>query len=191
MLKGRAGRDGYALFLFNLLPVYRSLEQALTRHRGDRRLAALVRPELFRTAALEADLAALAASGVRPPGRLPGGMAYAARVAAADPPRLIGHAYVRYLGDLSGGAILGRLLARSLGLGAEALNAYAFPAISEPEAFRETFRAALDAVPLDDRGSDAVLAEACLAFAHNIRLSMEVQAAAAGHGRSGGVAPPA
>ena len=52
---------------------------------------------------------------------------------AADAPRLIAHAYVRYLGDLSGGRIVGRILARSPGLGPEALSFYDFPGIADPD----------------------------------------------------------
>ena len=35
MLQGRASRDGYALFLRNLLPAYQALEQGLERGRSD------------------------------------------------------------------------------------------------------------------------------------------------------------
>lgn len=180
MIKGRAGRDGYALFLFNLAPAYRFLEDGLRRHRGDPRLAALVAPELFRHGAILDDLAALVGEGARPPARLPAGQAFAARIAAADPARLIAHAYVRYLGDLSGGRILGRLLARAPGIGAKGLGFYAFPAIADPERFRDDYRGRIDRVDLTAAEHEAVLAEACLAFRHNIRLSMEVAAAVSG-----------
>jgi heme oxygenase len=180
MLKGRAGRDGYALFLFNLAPAYRFLEEGLRRHRGDPRLAGLVAPELFRHATIVDDLAALVREDARQPARLPAGQAYAARVAAADPARLIAHAYVRYLGDLSGGRILGRLLARAPGIGAHALGFYDFPAIADPERFRDDYRRRIDRLALTAAELEAVGAEACAAFRHNIRLSMEVAAAVSG-----------
>lgn len=174
MLKGRASRDGYALFLSNLQPAYRFLEAGLERHRGDPRLAGLAMPELYRSQALAQDLVALAAEGARLPARLPAGLSYGARVAAAHPPQLIAHAYVRYLGDLSGGRILGRLLARSPGIGPAALSFYDFPGIADPERYRDGYRAAIDAVSLAPREIDKVLDEACAAFEHNVRLSLQV-----------------
>ncbi len=192
MLQGRASRDGYALFLFNLLPAYRFLEAGLVRHRDDRRLHVLVAPELFRTALLERDLAVLIGSGVRRPARLPAGLAYAARIAAADAPRLIAHAYVRYLGDLSGGRILGRLLARAPGIAREALGFYEFPEIADPEGFRDAYRGAIDACALGADEQDMVVNEAVTAFAHNIRLSTTVAAALSGLDQQGlgGVGAP-
>ena len=190
MLQGRAGRDGYALFLCNLVPAYRFLEAALRRQARDPRLAAFAVPALYREAPLQADCAALAALGARLPVRLPSAVAYAARIAAADAPRLLAHAYVRYLGDLSGGRILGRLLARSPGLGPEALHFYAFPGIAEPEVFRDGLRRAIDAAPLSACEQEHALTDACLAFDHNIRLSLEVAAMVRSRHDTDGVAPP-
>ena len=48
MLKGRASRDGYALFLRNLLPAYQALEEGLERDRSDPGVEALAQPALYR-----------------------------------------------------------------------------------------------------------------------------------------------
>lgn len=120
MLRRRIDRHAYALWLRNLFPVYRRLEQSLEPLHRASVVGRFAQPALFRTAALEADLMGL--SGPDWSGRLallPASRAYAERIEAAgqgDGTRLIAHAYVRYLGDLSGGRILRRLLARTLGL---------------------------------------------------------------------------
>jgi heme oxygenase len=90
---------------------------------------------------------------------------------------------VRYLGDLSGGQVLARVLARSLGVGSEALRFYAFPEIADAERFKAEYRRALDrsaALMLDP---SEVVEEAALAFQLDIELSEAVQ-------RSEDVVPP-
>ena len=180
LLRGRGDRAGYVLLLRNLLPAYRALERGLSRHADAPVFAPVAWPALFRADALARDLAALV--GPAWPDAvalLPEGTRYAERVAAAatgDGHRLLAHAYTRYLGDLSGGQVIGRLLVRSLGLGEGALSFYRFPAIDDPEAFKQGFRRALDAAsPQVDR--DAVLDEAVAAFELNISLSEAVSEA--------------
>jgi heme oxygenase (biliverdin-producing, ferredoxin) len=180
MLQGRASREGYALFLFNLLPAYRELERRLEGGRGgDAAASALALTALYRSAAIEADLRALCGGeeGQRPP-LLSEGAAYRDRVAAAaGGGRLLAHAYVRYLGDLNGGRILRRVLARAPGLEPEALGFYDFPGVADADRFAASCRAAVDRVELGD-AEPAALDEACAAFELNIRLSQAVAAAA-------------
>lgn len=180
LLRGRAERTGYVLLLRNLLPAYRALEQGLERHRASPAFAGLAWPALFRAHALERDLDALA--GPDWPctiALLPEGMRYGEAVTAAGAGaghRLLAHAYTRYLGDLSGGQVIGRLLGRSLGMGEEALSFYRFAAIDDPDAFKRDFRIALDAAsPLVDRAS--VVEEAVAAFELNIALSEAIRRA--------------
>jgi heme oxygenase len=181
ILRGRASRHGYALLLRNLLPAYRELERGLERHRHAPGVRAAARPVLYRAPALAADLAALCGPAwSRSLPLLPAGERYADRVAAAgsrDGARLIGHAYARYLGDLSGGQILRRLLGRSLGLGPGCLAFYDFPDIPDPEGFKAGYRAALDRAALEIVDVDGVVEEAAAAFRLNIEVSEAVLAA--------------
>lgn len=170
MLHGRAGRTGYALLLRNLLPVYRAIEEGLSR--GEPALRPFARPELYRTAQIQADLAALC--GADWPAMLPAGARYAARaarVADRDGTLLIAHAYVRTLGDLSGGQMLGRLLGRTLGLPAAALTFYDFSDVADIPATKAAWRSALDDVAAPAR----LLHEARVAFRLNIALSEAVR----------------
>lgn len=182
LLRGRGSRGGYALLLRNLLPAYRALEGGLERHRGPSGAGRLARPELYRSRAAEADLAALLGAGWAAAPPLPAGVRYAEAVAAAasdDGARLIAHAYVRYLGDLSGGQILKRLLQRSFGLELAALSFYDFPEIADPGACKESLRAAIDAAGREIAEPEKVVEEARLAFRCNIELSLAVARAAA------------
>ncbi len=195
LLRGRATREGYALFLRNLVPVYAALEAALDLHVGDLHAgdaghagdmshagvpAAFADPRLRRLPSLLADLDALAGPRwERTMPALPEADAYARAIRdVGHGHRLTAHAYARLLGDLSGGQILKPLLARLYGIGPEALAFYDFPALADLHAPKMAMRAALDAVPPD--GADAFVTEAIAAFGHNIALSNAVSDAVRG-----------
>lgn len=183
LLRGDASRDGYILLLRNLLPAYFAMEQGLERHRGSPHLGQLVAYRLDRAGAIEADLASLCGARWRQDvPLLAAGELYAGRIAKAaegDGARLIAHAYTRYLGDLSGGQILQRLLARSLQLRPKDLSFYEFSRYSDLEALKTDYRQALDRAGASFLDSDAIVEEGAIAFSHNIALSCGVQAAVA------------
>jgi len=180
MLHGRGSLHGYQMLLRNLLPAYEELEQGLERHRGNPIFADVPWASLYRAPAIERDLRNIVDvdwKGSVP--LLPSGRSYAdhvAHAAAGNGEKLLAHAYARYLGDLSGGQMIKRLLGKSLGLGDEALAFYEFPDIFDMAGFKSAFRTAVDvaATHIDDIGS--IVEEAAIAFQLNIDLSNEIQA---------------
>jgi heme oxygenase len=183
LIHGRATRDGYALFLRNMVPVYATLETAIDAHRHETLVAAFAMPGLRRLPHLVGDLEAIAgADWACAFPLLPEAEAYARAIetaAAADGARLAAHAYARYLGDLSGGQILRTLLARTLQLDPDMLAFYEFSEIDDPQVPKAAMRLALDALPPRSAGADALIAEAVAAFRHNIDLSLAVARAMA------------
>ncbi len=179
LLHGAATREGYILLLRNLLPAYRAMEQGLDRHLGSIGLGLVAEYRLDRARAIESDLVALCGehwSSDVP--LLPAGEFYAKRVAQAadgDGMRLIGHAYTRYLGDLSGGQILQRLLTRSLELRPAELTFYDFPRFSDLDALKADYRKTLDQAGSLAADPQAVVEEGAIAFSLNIDLSCAVQ----------------
>ncbi len=170
------------MFLRNLAPAYRQLEIGLERHRRTPGVGAFARRELYRSEAIENDLLALAGPRWRDalPPCFPAGERYARRVEAAAAGAgagLIGHAYVRYMGDLSGGQVMKRLLSDSLELPPRALSFYEFPEIDDLPAFKRSFVQALDGAPLSSPDRDAVIATAVEAFSSNIDVSDAVRRA--------------
>jgi heme oxygenase (biliverdin-producing, ferredoxin) len=180
LLQGRANRRSYAALLRNLLPVYRELESGLERHRDSAGTGRAAQPAVYRSAALESDLAAVCGPDwQRDLAIVPAAERYAAAVAAAaasDGSRLIAHAYVRYLGDLSGGRILRAIVARSLSLDATQLAFYDYPGGENVDALKTTYRAALDRAAAHAHDPAGVIAEAEHAFRLNIDLSVAVAA---------------
>jgi heme oxygenase len=183
LLLGQGSRQGYALLLRNLLLGYQELERGLERHRLRPGVREIAQPALYRVTALEADLRALCGFGWRRElPTLPAGERYMRRVADAaegSGARLIGHAYVRYLGDLSGGQIMKRLLARSLGSDARTLALYDFPEIADLRTFKAGFRCAIDRAGSEIDEAGAVIEEAAEAFRLNIAVSLAVEDATA------------
>ncbi|MGA2993987.1 heme oxygenase (biliverdin-producing) [Bradyrhizobium sp.] len=181
LLRGSATRDGYILLLRNLLPAYRAMEQGLARHLKTPGIGALARYRLDRAPAIESDLVVLCGHAWHHDvPLLPAGGNYARRIAEAvkgNGSRLIAHAYTRYLGDLSGGLILQRLLARSLDLRPAELSFYDFPKYPDLAALKAAYREALDRAGSLASDPTNVIEEGALAFTLNIDLSCAVQAA--------------
>lgn len=167
----------YVALLRNLVPVYAALETELSRLMTDPRVAPFYHPGLARGDALAADIAALGDGPAAPP--TSAALAYAARIrtaASEDSVLLVAHSYVRYLGDLSGGQILKRMIGEMYGVSDGVGTAfYDFPALPSPEAFKQGYRAALDNIELTEAEQDRVVAEAIAAFSANTALFVALE----------------
>jgi heme oxygenase len=178
ILRGRATRDAYILLLRNLLPVYQALEEELAKMSGSPLIGPIGHTELARAGAIASDLRHLSVDVAAVP-LVPETADYVAAIREASKGnggRLIAHAYARYLGDLSGGQILKKLLARSLELVPEALTFYEFPAIHDLAEFKAGYRSAIDRAGDEIDDFDAIVEEGALAFQLNIALSVALQA---------------
>ena len=141
LLCGRVDRGGYCSLLRNLHALYRTLEAGLTQLAADPALALVSLPVLARGAALASDLESLHGAGwERDIPLQPAMTRYVERlddVARSAPRALLAHAYVRYLGDLSGGQIVHRVIASALALTEDSgLAFYRFPDAPEVLAAR-------------------------------------------------------
>jgi heme oxygenase len=179
ILKQKAGQDGYALLLRNILPAYEKLEAGLRDRAQNNVLSAFAQPALYRAPAIRNDLVQLVGKDFE--SALPlldAGAKYVERIASAaegDGMRLISHAYVRYLGDLSGGQVLKKMLGKSMSLPAQALTLYDFPQIADHGAYKDQLRAAIDKAAEVVSDPEELISEAVAAFEHNIAISNAVQ----------------
>ncbi|CAN5756670.1 heme oxygenase (biliverdin-producing) [soil metagenome] len=182
LLHGRMARGPYVALLRNLHAIYAAMEPALVRHAGHAAIAPVLLPGLARTGLLQADLDVIHGGGSwRDTVELqPATQAYVARlfeVAEGRPALLLAHAYVRYLGDLSGGQLLERIVANSMQLApGEGTAFYGFGDAAHTAALKRDFRAGLGQIVLDEPGTDAVVAEAVQAFGLHRRLFEELAA---------------
>lgn len=174
LVRGNCSREDYAALLVSLEAIYDALETGLASHAAHPVLGALHRPGFARHAALRADLDALRALGVAVSDVLPNEtLRYVAQLrmlTAEDPPRLLAHAWLRYLGDLNGGQIIARIVRKSLALPADATRFYDFPDFTDPKAEAAAWREALDAAPLSAGTRESIVDEAITGFRRHIGL---------------------
>ncbi|WP_369143919.1 heme oxygenase (biliverdin-producing) [Streptomyces sp. R44] len=180
LLGGRLAVDAYARYTEQLWFVYRALEEGADALREDPVAGPFIQPELFRTAALEQDLAHLRGPGWRDGvSPLPATVAYAERVAecARDwPAGYVAHHYTRYLGDLSGGQIIRDKAERTWGFDrkGDGVRFYVFEEISNPAAFKRAYRELLDGVNADDLEKQRIVDECKRAFDFNSAVFREL-----------------
>jgi heme oxygenase (biliverdin-producing, ferredoxin) len=71
-------------------------------------------------------------------------------VAQGRPAEYVAHHYTRYLGDLSGGQVIGAMIERHYGATPEQLTFFSFEGIEKPVPYKREYRTALDALELTD-----------------------------------------
>ena len=164
----------YAEMIVQMWFVYGALESAGERLAGDPTVAPFLDPALIRMPRIEADLEVLLGEDWRADATpTPETEAYTARLGeVADwPGGYIAHHYTRYMGDLSGGQYIGRLVSRLYELTPEAGAAfYDFARIDDVTAFKDAYRSHLDAVPFDEAERLRVIDEIHAAYAFNTTL---------------------
>ena len=84
------------------------------------------------------------------------------------------HHYTRYLGDLSGGQAIGRILDRTFELDGAGIAFYDFPEIPKPKVYKDGYRARLDALGLGAADQERVVTEVKTAFQLNQALFVEL-----------------
>ena len=79
-----------------------------------------------------------------------------------------------YLADLSGGAIIRKILEDKYGYAESALQAYSFPQIDDVAAFREEYRRTLGEIAGEAGIEDELIEEAKLAYIFSIVILLEL-----------------
>jgi heme oxygenase len=176
LLGGRLGVDAYTRYTEQLWFVYEALESGADRLAAHPVAGPFVRPELFRLAALERDLAHLRGPGWRAGvSALPETRRYAARVrecAERWPVGYVAHHYTRYMGDLAGGRIIRDTAERTWGFSrkGDGVRFYVFEGIENPAAFKRGYRTLLDEIRADDLEKQRITAECRRAYALNTEV---------------------
>ena len=154
LLTGRLPRSAYAQMTGQLFTLYTALEELTAGLADDPVVGPFLADELIRVPSLADDLRYLGgdqweelsvpfASTARYVERL-------RELRATWPAGIVAHHYLRYLGDLSGGQIIARLVRRAYGLEDDGVRFYRFDRIADVDAFKDDYRARLDAAPWDE-----------------------------------------
>ena len=179
-LKGVVDKSSYRTLVADLFFVYGAMEEEIGKLKDHPVVAPIAFPQLNRREALEKDLAFYFGPDWRNQIQAsPSAAAYVERVhkvAAEAPELLVGHHYTRYLGDLSGGQILKNIAQKAMNLGeSDGLHFYEFDSIDDEKAFKTTYRATLDSLPIDQAMADRIVEEANEAFHLNMNMFKELE----------------
>lgn len=177
LLDGQVNEAGYTEYLAMLRPIYAALESVAARLAADPIAGTIIDPAINRLAAIDQDLAFWAGGAGVPEIRSEAVDAYVARIeaSAADPALFVAHHYTRYLGDLSGGQAIGRILARAFDLAdGEGIAFYQFEAVPKPKPYKDQYRARLDSLPLTHEDQQRVVEEVKVVFGLNGALFAEL-----------------
>ncbi|MBC9226247.1 biliverdin-producing heme oxygenase [Aeromicrobium sp. 636] len=176
LLDGQVNETGYTEYLAMLRPIYAALESVAAGLVDDPIAGAVIDPSINRLAAIDQDLAYWSGGAV-PSVQSAAVDRYVARVeaSAADPVLFVAHHYTRYLGDLSGGQAIGRILARTFDLPeGQGIAFYQFDSVPKPKPYKDAYRASLDALPLTERDQQRVVEEVKVVFGLNGALFEEL-----------------
>jgi heme oxygenase len=184
LMTGHGTRDDYVALVVQHYFVYEALESAAARFAEDPEAQPFLSDQLTRMPALEADLAFLLGDDWRDQvAPLPTTERYVARIREIEAEGWAGgfvaHHYTRYLGDLSGGQAIGRLMKRHFGFETNGILFYLFDQIADPKAFKETYRDQLDAASWDAEERERVIDEVLVAYRFNTELFEDLSAAKA------------
>ena len=179
-------RATYRHFLSQLYFLYEAMEAELRRNETHPVVGPVHFPdELERVAAIEEDLAYYYGPAWRSEiSCLPSMRRYVERVRKVgreQPELLIAHAYVRYLGDVSGGQIIKRIIGRLFTLPADGsgIAFFEFGRMESIAKFKEFYNGRMNALELDDETVTALVDEAKLSFQFSVNVFSEVIDAAA------------
>ncbi|QEW04655.1 heme oxygenase (biliverdin-producing) [Microbacterium lushaniae] len=174
LMTGEGTREDYVALVAQHWFIYDALEQAADRMRNDPVASVFISDKLTRLPALEADLEFLVGAqwreSIQP---LPTTQRYVDRIRRVGTTwagGFVAHHYTRYLGDLSGGLFIGRLMQRRFGFETNGIGFYLFDDIADPKAFKDVYRAQLDAAPWDAAEQERVVDEVLVAYRLNTEL---------------------
>ncbi|WP_294982029.1 heme oxygenase (biliverdin-producing) [uncultured Microbacterium sp.] len=183
LMRGRGTRDDYVALVAQHWFIYEALEAAAETMRDDPIAAPFISEKLTRLPAIESDLAFLIGDDWRERiAPLPTTTRYVERireVGASWPGGFVAHHYTRYLGDLSGGLFIGKLMARQFGFETNGIGFYLFDEIADPAAFKDVYREQLDAVAWDAAERERVIDEVLAAYQFNTDLFVDLATAKA------------
>lgn len=176
LLAGRMSPQGYTHYLAMMREVYVALETVGDELASTPAGRAVVDERLKRLPALDADLAYWA-RGEKVAIDSPAVAAYVAAIEATrdDSDLYVAHHYTRYLGDLSGGQAIGRILSRAFDLtDGQGVAFYDFSAVGKPKPYKDGYRERLDAMGLSPEAAERVIAEVKRAFDFNSAIFAEL-----------------
>jgi heme oxygenase len=167
LMSGKSAlRPQYVRYLAQFARVYEEMERSPARSTDPKLLHDTA---LHRFASIHSDLLSLGSADWRESiPALPATERYVEHLRSfgeGDGVKRLAHHYTRYLGDLSGGQIISRLLKRHYSASDDVLSFYHFPQIENLAEYKKMYREELDNLEVDEHAVQQLIEEAKRAFA--------------------------
>ncbi|MHB8132611.1 MAG: biliverdin-producing heme oxygenase [Anaerolineaceae bacterium] len=173
---GKLSISQYRNFLLQLFHIYSALEENPEVLYDDPELQKIYFPELFRSLRLSKDLNLFfGKEDWKSIPILQTTQEYADRIRFLKDQRnyaLVAHHYTRYLGDLSGGQAMKKIVLKMFPEEYHTgISFYEFPEISNFDDFKNEYRSRLDSLSIDVAVGQSMIQEARLAFQFNTKIT--------------------
>ncbi len=184
LMRGTGTREDYIALVAQHYFVYQALEAAAAVFEDDPEVEPFLSPpsRACRRSSWTWSSCSARTGASRSP-RCPPRCAYVERIRRISAERWAGgfvaHHYTRYLGDLSGGQHICRLMQRHFGFETNGVGFYLFDQIADPAEFKNHYRAELDATGWDEAERERVIDEVLLAYRFNTELFVDLSRAKA------------
>lgn len=182
LMSGKGSREDYVALVVQHYFIYEALEAVADAMVADPVAGRFITPQLTRMPALVADLEFLLGKDWEEASApLPSTVRYVDRIrtVANWPGGFVAHHYTRYLGDLSGGQHIYKVMQKRFGFDTNGIGFYLFDQIADPKDFKDTYREQLDAVAWDDVERERVIDEVLTAYRLNTEVFEDLSAAKA------------
>lgn len=168
-MAGKSSKRDYFAYMSALAPIYKEMERILKERPSSPILQYFDHRVLDRSDHIETDLGHLSRElgyqGSKNDIRLRTTDAYLDHLTTnITDARLLAHHYIRYLGDLSGGRIIGRMMQKHYSLSSETMNFYNFEGVGDPVFYKRRYRDLLNLVPLTDSEREEFIDEVVLLY---------------------------
>lgn len=171
LLKGQLGQYEYINYLFQLKLVYSEIEKKMMLFSDSEVFEVFSKHGIFRAMLIEKDIAQCKPKDNQLLAATSKYLQCIKSINEASKMNLLGHAYVRYMGDLKGGQIIAGILKKKYGYCSSQLNFYDFTMLNMPcdELFLN-IKKKLNNFPFTKKEKNMMIDAAIIAFQCNIAL---------------------
>ena len=179
LIEGKASKEGYIEYIFNLHAMYKAIEDSLDNNSNHEGIKRFVTKELYKADYIKKDLEVLVGDKLSEMKLLPSTEACVARiyeVSKEHPELIVTYAYIRFIADLFGGRIFPEILTKYYNISSDALNYYNQPNIGNIRDYVMEYHINFDKLNLSEHMQNLFAIEISNVYIYNIAISNELDA---------------
>lgn len=177
LIEGKASKEGYIEYIFNLHAMYKAIEDSLDNSSNHVGIKNFVTKELYKSDYIRKDLEVLVGDKLSEMKLLPSTEACVARiyeVSKEHPELIVTYAYIRFIADLFGGRIFPEILTKHYDIPTDALNYYIQPDIGNIRDYVMEYHKNFDKLNLSEHMQNLFAIEISNVYIYNIAISNEL-----------------